>query len=157
MMQKDKLVIRSLPQKLLPDALALCEEVFMEFEAPEYPPEGTANFVAFLELQQMERMVFTGLLRFFGAFSGKKLVGTAALRDNSHICLLFVKKEFHRQGIGSALLFAMEKQGHSCGTRMITVNASPYGLPFYLARGYECRSEEQFVDGIRFIPMERRL
>src|SRR5699024_9126351 len=102
-------------------------------------------------------MVSTGLLRFFGAFCGKDLIGTAALRDNSHICLLFVKKEFHRQGIGSALLFAMEEQGRSCGIRMITVNASPYGLPFYLARGYKRRSEEECIDGIRFTPMERSL
>ena len=156
-MQKDKLAIRVLPQRFLPDALALCEEVFMEFEAPDYPPEGTANFLAFLELRQMERMVSTGLLRFFGAFREKGLVGAAALRDNSHICLLFVKKEYHRQGIGSALLFAMEEQSRSCGIRTITVNASPYGLPFYLARGYQCKSGEQCADGIRFIPMERRL
>lgn len=160
MTRKDKFLkveIRILPQKLLPDALALCKEVFMEFEAPGYPPEGTINFLAFLELQQMERMVSTGLLRFFGAFCGKDLIGAAALRDHFHICLLFVKKEFHRQGVGTALLSAMEKQCCSCGIRMITVNASPYGLPFYLARGYKCRSEEECIDGIRFTPMERSL
>lgn len=102
MTRKDKFLkveIRILPAEASAGCVALCKEVFMEFEAPGYPPEGTINFLAFLELQQMERMVSTGLLRFFGAFCGKDLIGTAALRDHSHICLLFVKKTSIGRGL----------------------------------------------------------
>lgn len=36
----------------------------------------------------------------------------------------------------------------------LTLNASPYGLPFYLALGFIPLSEEQQINGIRFTPMK---
>ena len=38
--------------------------------------------------------------------------------------------------------------------REITLNASPYGKPFYLHLGFVPQSDEQEVDGIRFTPMK---
>ena len=36
----------------------------------------------------------------------------------------------------------------------LTLNSSPYGLPFYLALGFVPQSEEQEINGIRFTPMK---
>ena len=36
----------------------------------------------------------------------------------------------------------------------LTLNASPYGLPFYLAIGFVPLSEEKEMNGIRFTPMK---
>lgn len=36
---------------------------------------------------------------------------------------------------------------------VLTLNSSPYGLPFYLSIGFEALSEEQEINGIRFTPM----
>ena len=36
----------------------------------------------------------------------------------------------------------------------LTLNSSPYGLPFYLALGFIPQSEEQEINGIRFTPMK---
>jgi predicted GNAT family N-acyltransferase len=36
----------------------------------------------------------------------------------------------------------------------ITVNSSPYGVPFYHALGFEDSDKEQTVNGIRFTPMK---
>ncbi len=146
---------RILTEKELPEALTICREVFMQFEAPEYPPEGVRNFLDFLEPESIRRMVSGGLLIFVGTFHDGKLVGTGAVRERKHLCLLFVKEKYQRQGVGSALL---EKILRLCRkTETITVHASPYGVPFYLARGFVPLSEEQCRDGIRFIPMERTL
>ena len=35
----------------------------------------------------------------------------------------------------------------------ITLNAAPFGLPFYQALGFLPTAEEQTVNGIRFTPM----
>ena len=36
----------------------------------------------------------------------------------------------------------------------ITLNSSPFGLPFYKAIGFGATDEEKTVNGIRFTPME---
>ena len=38
----------------------------------------------------------------------------------------------------------------------ITLNSSPYGLPFYKALGFVPTDNEQIVNGIRFTPMKYR-
>lgn len=137
--------------------MALCREVFLEFEAPDYPPEGTENFFAFLEPKQISRMTESGLLTFFGAYRDGLLIGAGAVKERNHICLLFIRKEFHRQGAGALLLDAMLKFCRKSGAEKATVNASPYGVPFYQAKGFQKLGEEQCRDGIRFVPMERNL
>lgn len=137
--------------------MALCREVFLEFEAPDYPPEGTENFLAFLEPKQISRMTESGLLTFFGAYRDGLLIGAGAVKERNHICLLFIRKEFHRQGAGALLLDAMLKFCRKSGAERATVNASPYGVPFYQAKGFQKLGEEQCRDGIRFVPMERNL
>ena len=36
----------------------------------------------------------------------------------------------------------------------LTLNSSPYGLPFYLSIGFVPQSEELVMNGIRFTPMK---
>ena len=36
----------------------------------------------------------------------------------------------------------------------LTLNSSPYAIPFHLKLGFEPTSEEQEIDGIRFTPMK---
>ncbi len=142
--------IRPLPRRLLPEALALCQTVFSQSEAAKE----TASIPDFPEPQQAAQMAATGLLRFFGAFSGKTLIGVSALKEKQHISLLFVRTDFQRCGVGSALLSAMEKR---IRTRAASVNASLSAVPFYRSRGYRCCGEEYRTGGIRLIPLERIL
>lgn len=148
--------VKILPKKEILSALALCREVFLEFEAPDYPPEGTQNFLSFLDPEQINRMLESDYLTFFGAYQEGNLIGTGAVREQNHICLLFVKKGFQRQGVGTALLETMLKFCRKVGTESVTVHASPYGRPFYEANGFQKQGDEQCQDGIRFIPMERK-
>lgn len=60
----------------------------------------------------------------------------------------------------------MVPQWKGVGTRMfryflkdysgktITLNSSPYGVPFYKAIGFVPTDEEKTINGIRFTPME---
>ena len=88
---------------------------------------------------------------FFCRYDKGKIVGLLGIRlKEGHICFFFVDGEYHRRGIGRSLFeFVMR----SVSIRPITLNSSPYGLPFYRAIGFKEASGEQTVNGIRFTPM----
>ncbi len=125
-------------------ALELTWEVFMEFEAPDYSQEGINEFRSFLDDQDAMKK-----LRFWGALNLNKMVGILAMRQD-HICLLFVRKEFHRQGIAKKLFRHLLYQIKS---ETITVNSSPYALEVYGKLGFKAIKAEQITNGIRYTPM----
>ncbi|MDO4492872.1 MAG: GNAT family N-acetyltransferase [Clostridia bacterium] len=122
--------------------------VYNEYEAPEYPAEGNRAFEASLtDPAYQKRLVY------FAAYCGAKPCGVLAVRpEDGHICYCFVDPGMHRRGIGTAL-FAHALGELKLGT--MTVNASPYGVPFYERLGFRATAGEQCVNGIRFIPMTR--
>ena len=50
---------------------------------------------------------------------------------------LFVHEDFHRQGIARRLVKKFEAVNSGNGIRKITLAASLYAVPFYLAAGYK--------------------
>ena len=136
--------IRKLNSDEIASALKLTLEVFMEFEAPDYSQEGIEEFERFLNNQpEIDK------LHFFGALYQDSLSGIIAMR-NDHICLLFVKKEFHRKGIAKALFRHILEQTQS---EKITVNSSPYAIEVYKRLGFTATNTEQITNGIRYTPM----
>ena len=128
-------------------ALELAWKVFCEFEAPDYTSEGTEEFKKCLTDE-----AYLAGLRYYGAFDGESLGGLLAIREQKrHICFFFVDGEYHRRGIGTKLFKRMREDFPG---QTITVNSSPYGLPFYKALGFTATGSEQTVNGIRFTPME---
>ncbi|MBQ6267831.1 MAG: GNAT family N-acetyltransferase [Clostridia bacterium] len=127
-------------------ALALAWRVFTEFESPDYAPEGTEEF-----RKALHDAGYLSGLRFFGAFDDDRLIGEIGVRpDRMHICFFFVDGQYHRLGVGTKL-FRYLLQTYPGKT--ITLNSSPYGLPFYKALGFAATDSEQTVNGIRFTPM----
>ena len=97
----------------------------------------------------------SGEMVFFGAYESNRLVGVVAMRSGFHVSLLFVEKAYQRRGVAWRLLrravaYCVEQ---NVKLRHITVNASPNGVPAYLAMGFYPMSEEQKKDGMRFTPM----
>ncbi len=140
------------------EALALALEVFMQFEAPDYQPEGVETFKR--DIVQNNDFISNcqqGISPIYAAFDAGKIIGIIGLRSNrTHINLAFTKKEYHRQGVASSifryLLADLIKDNPAL--KEITLNSSPYGIPFYLHIGFEPLSDEQEIDGIRFTPMK---
>ena len=91
----------------------------------------------------------------WGAFDGDKLIGLYGMRGESHICLVFTHYTYHRKGIATALFHRAiaDIRKENPGLKWITLNSSPYGLPFYLHMGLYPMDEERTIDGIRFTPM----
>lgn len=137
------------------DAMALAWKTFLQFEAGDYEPEGIRSFEDFITDNTLHRMFIMGAYQMFVAMDGRKMVGMLTLRSNFHISLLFVDEEYHRRGIGRALI------GRLCaylkdelGAERVTVNASPFGVGFYHRIGFRDLQPEQFSAGIRYTPME---
>lgn len=152
------IVIRKITSDEVDSAMALALEVFMEFEAPDYGPAGVETFKRdIVENPEYLENAKNGLCPIYGAFDGEKIVALMGMRSSkTHINLVFTKKEYHKKGIARAifeyLLNDVVKENPTL--EALTLNSSPYGLPFYLAIGFIPQSEEQTMNGIRFTPMK---
>lgn len=140
----------------LKETLELVKRVFDEFEAPYYSQEGIENFYKFIDFDNMKK-VLNENYKMYVAKKENEIIGMIAFRDNSHIALLFVDKEYHKKGIARKLFEKVKKYciENNKNLEIITVNSSPYGVGFYEKVGFIKTSEEQIVDGIRFTPMSR--
>lgn len=140
--------VRRLNAAELTPALELAWQVFCQFEAPAYGPEGTAEFRAILDDEEQIRK-----LDFYGAFAGEELLGVLAMRPPRHVSLFFVRADCHRQGVGRSLFDTMRRK---YGRPDFTVNAAPYALEFYRHLGFAPTAPEQITRGIRYTPMQRQ-
>ena len=145
--REDLFPVRILDHAETGNALQLAWKVFSEFEVPDYAPEGAEEFRKCLNDE-----AYLAGIRYYGAYDGEKLVGILGVREDScHICFFFVEGEYQRRGIGTGLFLRMREDFPG---RKVTLNSSPYGLPFYRALGFRAMDSEQTVNGIRFTPME---
>ncbi len=149
--------IRKIKENEVKEALDLAMEVFLQFEAPDYKPEGVETFRKVVQNEEYIAKCGQGICPIYAAFDGGKIIGIMGMRANrTHINLVFTKKEYHRQGVATSifryLLEDLRKENPEL--KEITLNSSPYGRPFYLHIGFEPLSEEQEQDGIRFTPMK---
>jgi GNAT superfamily N-acetyltransferase len=154
----ESIMIRKITCNEVESAMSLALEVFMQFEAPDYGPLGVETFKRdIVENPEYLEKARQGICPIYGAFDGDRIVALIGMRsDKKHINLVFTKKEYHRRGIASAifqyLLHDVLKENPALDA--LTLNSSPYGLPFYLALGFIPQSEEQKINGIRFTPMK---
>lgn len=131
-------------------AIKLVHDVFMQFEAPDYPEEGIKTF----EETAIYNDDFLNNLEIFGCYIDKKIIGVIATRkEGNHIALFFVDREYHRQGIGKKLFHVVLE--HST-LNEITVNSSPYAKEVYHHLGFVDTDDEKVIAGMRFTPMVYR-
>lgn len=147
--------IRSAYRDEWDDAMALAWKTFLKFEADDYSTEGIRHFEDFITDTTLHRMFIMGAYQMFVALEQDKIVGMITLRNNSHISLLFVDENYHRQGIGRALIeYLREYLLSEAGISKVTVNAAPYGVAFYHRLGFTDIRPEEEKDGIKYTPME---
>lgn len=149
--------VRKISGDEVDEALELALEVFMEFEAPDYKPEGAETFGNFIRDEKLINGFKQGLCPIYSAFDGGKIIGMMGMRaTKTHINLAFVKKEYHRRGVATAIFNYLleDRLRDDPELSEITLNSSPYGLPFYLRLGFVPQSDEQEADGMRFTPMK---
>lgn len=149
--------IRKITDSEVDKALELALEVFMEFEAPDYKPEGAETFRSFIRDEKLINGFKQGLSPMYAAFDNGNIIGLMGMRaTKTHINLAFVKKEYHRRGVATAIFNYLldDLLGENPSLFEITLNSSPYGLSFYLHLGFVPQSDEQEADGMRFTLMK---
>ena len=86
------------------DAMQLAWDTFLIYEAPDYSVKGVYNFKSFVRDPLLKKMFTYGEYIAIGAFVDKRMVGIIGVRNTNHVSLLFVDRDYHHQGIASALL-----------------------------------------------------
>ena len=161
-------------------AVHLIWNTFLEFEANDYSEKGVSDFQEFLfdgtlfksfqkgeyqlavavkkaegSDQSIDRRSLPGCDR-EGGDDQEQIIGVASLRNTNFLSLLFVDKEFHKKGIGAALLDMLcEYLKKEVGVNFIHLASSPYAVGFYLKQGFHATDSELQIAGIRVTPMEK--
>lgn len=156
-MSGESIVITKAGREDWEPAMELAWRTFLKYEAPVYTKEGVDNFLCFISEERLYKMFLAGEYLLFVAKRDAKIVGMIGVRSGHHISLLFVDEKYHKQGIGRSLVLTVANELRSRRCDLITVNASPYGLPFYKRLGFMETDEVKFTDGITYYPMAVRL
>ena len=132
------------------DAMKLAWDTFLIYEAPDYSVRGVHNFRNFVRDPLLKKMFTYGEYIAIGAFSDRRMVGIIGVRNTNHISLLFVDRDYHRNGIASSLIDRYVRDAKKKGITYVTVNSSPYAVDFYHKIGFVNITDEVEKDGIRF-------
>lgn len=152
------LIVRDAVKEEWEEIMALAWRTYLKFEAGEYPTEGTTSFFAFITDATLYQMFLKGEYQVKVAVKNKKIVGMVSMRNKNHLSLLFVEKEYHRQGIGKKLVYAMCKEIKDKGLqKFITVNAAPYAIEFYHKIGFFDLSGRVESEGIIYVSMQKNI
>ena len=135
------------------DAMKLAWDTFLIYEAPDYSVRGVHNFRNFVRDPLLKKMFTYGEYIAIGAFSDRRMVGIIGVRNTNHISLLFVDRDYHRNGIASSLIDRYVRDAKKKGITYVTVNSSPYAVDFYHKIGFINITDEVEKDGIKFTPM----
>ena len=161
-------------------AMKLIWETFLEFEANDYSPKGVADFKEFLFDGTLRKNFLKGEYQLAVAVLKdpawvhtvtmssenadedksnepcEKIIGAASLRNTNFLSLLFVDKNYHKKGIGAALLDMLcEYLKDEAGVQFIHLASSPYAVGLYLKQGFHATDSELQIAGIRVTPMEK--
>ena len=131
----------------------LAREVFDQFVAPHYQPDGVSEFHRYALADALARRHGSGHVTLVAEHSGE-LVGMLHLRKPCHVAMLFVRSSFQHKGIGRRLLASAGELVRDAGCEF-TVNSSPNAVSAYEHLGFHAIGAEQCVHGIRFIPMRK--
>lgn len=142
--------IERLSRKEIENAIPLVWQVFLEYEAVNYPESGKQAFWNAIHSEK-----YLDSLGAYGAFGDEELIGIIATRnEGSHLALFFVKGSYQGKGIGRMLWNTVLEDTAS---DTVTVLSSLYAVPIYKRLGFASTGGIQEDDGIKYIPMENRL
>ena len=153
-MMVEQVRIRELEKDEVDAANALVSFVFDEFVAPLFSAAGITEFKAFIAPPKLrERLSSNSFI--LVAESDVEMASVIAVRDWSHVYLLFVKGDQQGKGIARLLLAEAVRRCQQAKPDLteVTVNSSPNAVEAYRRMGFVQTSEEQLTNGIRYVPM----
>ena len=149
----EQVLIRPLADDDWDQAMALIWRVFLRCNAGDYEQEGIESFLNFISDEHLRMFCRLDEFEMLGAYLGNRLIGACLLRQSTHISLLFVDTDYHRQGVGRQMIGCAADLVRQRGGGSLSVNATPFALDFYHGLGFTDTDKEQVKEGIRFVPM----
>ena len=92
------------------------------------------------DLESFGRSVFQGTI--FVAETKGLLLGFGGIQDTGYLSHLYVRGDYHRQGIGSSLLARIIKHARVCKLDRLYTEASEFSKLLFLKSGWELYAEE---------------
>ena len=146
-------MIRELVYEDLKSASQVLWKSFYEAEKNNHSMAGMELFRDLTDPVSLSINTFDGSVVLFGYFDNDVLKAVAALKDKSHILMLYVLPSEQGMGIGKKLLAFMER---CCEGDVITLNSSDFAIPFYQHFGFTICGERNETDGLISTPMKKR-
>jgi len=139
------------------NVLQLAWTVFEEFEAYQHSAERVREFQNTFEYSSIKQLLDNSEIMMWGCFHNDKIIGMIATKQTNHISMLFVDKEYHRQGIARTLFRkVVEYCSKISDCSEISVNSTLYAVEAYKRLGFVATDTEQQKNGIRFVPMKHK-
>jgi putative acetyltransferase len=86
------------------------------------------------------------------AICENKIIGIASLEQMNYFDLLYVHKDFQRQGIASKLYVEIEKEALNKGATAIYSDVSKTAKPFFLKKGFKSFAQQTIlIQGIEMV------
>lgn len=139
-------------------AMKMIWKTFLKFEGTDYTEEGINNFHEFITDEGLYHSFLRGHYQMMVALDEGRVIGAASVRNRNHLSLLFVDEEYHRRGVGRALMARMcEYLKAEAGERYMSLMAAPYAVNFYRKLGFMVVRPEEEISGVRVTAMEKVL
>lgn len=139
-------------------AMKMIWKTFMKFEGKDYTQEGIRNFYDFITDDDLYRAFLKGNYQLMVALDAGRVIGAGSIRNGNHLSLLFVDEEYHRRGVGAALIQNLcEYLEREACEQYMSVKAAPYAVNFYRKLGFRATGPEETYSGIRVTPMKKSL
>ena len=146
--------IRAMSEEDVEGGIELVMNVFNDFVAPDFRPEGIASFAewanpaAFAERLRGRYLALVAVQR-------DRIVGVIEWMPPEHVAMLFVDPTIQGEGIGRRLFEEALRRIRAThqDVKTIRVHASRYAVPFYRRLGFRQADLEQEKDGMRYTPM----
>ena len=115
----------------------LARRVTRRWILPEQPVSAAASLLAGMRAWAIRRKIIAGQRFHLACLDNGRLVGVAAMRDDSHLFQFFVSTRWHGHGIARQLWqHALRDAQQRAGTRSVTLNSSAMAVPVYRHLGF---------------------
>lgn len=150
-MNKTKILLRAATMSDLPAMLQLFTDTIFAVCKDDYSPEQIKAWSSSVEQAQVWQEKISAQYFLIAALE-RKIVGYASLENNKHVDLLYVHKDYQRQGIADKLYSELEKEAVRRNATAIHSFVSKTAKPFFEKNKFKLIEEQKNIrQGIEII------
>ena len=133
----------------------LVYNVFGEFVKKDYTETARKLFKNYILPENIIKRFYDKNYSFYVLKIFEKIIGVFEIKKANQITLFYVKKEFQKKGLGTALFkYSLKKMRKNITNNIISVNSSIYAGKIFLKMGFIKTAKLQKNKGIKYLPME---